>query len=741
MSSGPSPIPLPTAFSVPLLADINVPIPPTPLLGRDQELREVAELLDRDYRRVVTLLGPGGVGKTRLALEVIQRVKTEFADGALFVTLDSIQDPRQVPGAVGRALGVQESSGDGFVDLLAGVLAERHLLLVLDNMEHVIGAATWLADTIAHCPLLRVLVTSRRALNIGSEQQYRVAALPVPDDATDQTAAVALFIDRARSCNLDFVPDETTVATVIDICRRLGGLPLAIELAASRVGVLSPQALHARLTHQLALLAGGRGDVPVRLRSMRDAIGWSFDLLAPDEQRLFCRLSVFLGGFTLDAVQFAAAWPHSTPTTVDAFDTVRVLIDQSLLLTVPNADGPRFRMLETIREFGMQASDDGAARMHAEYYMALSESADRALMGPDQVAWLDRLEIEYANLQGALDWLEAHDRLADAVELTAHITFFISIRGHTVDFRQRLERWVVTPALGRTDRVRGLALMALGGLLQNTGDLARSLELLSEAVDVLHDAGDQWFEIKARDSLAETYDFVGDNERMREVAEGTIAMARQLGCHRSVSTNLSHLAMHAQRAGNMVGSRLLKDEAFYVAMENGDTWDLAYHLRDRAAAAWYGSRLEEAETTAEEARILFESLGATGDVPGVWLVLALIAHDRGDLDTASQRIATGSAIARVIGHQSWDVHWLNVVGSVIAARRRNFAGARGALVATLERTDPYLQPLEAAQCLGGFALLAVHAPEMSPRRCASGRRRTGCCMRRASTCSSPERIS
>ncbi|MGI8963658.1 MAG: ATP-binding protein, partial [Thermomicrobiales bacterium] len=413
----------------------------TQILGRENEIDRIVRLLDRDDLRLLTLLGPGGVGKTRLAQEVTRLVAPDFAHGVCFVSLASIRDPGLVPKAVAQAVGIQESSDRDAVELLAGLLAGRHLLLVLDNLEQVIAASGWLADLLARCSRLKVLVTSRIALDIAGEQRMVVPPLPVPSSAEevqDENAAVELFCQRARAVDLTFHLNNEHAGVVAEICRRLDGLPLAIELAAARVKVLSPEAILARLTNRLTLLTGGRRDVPDRLRSMRDAIGWSYDLLPVPDQRVFCRLSTFAGGFTLEAAAFVAAWPESRIADDAVMDGIGRLIDHSLIQPTTGGLDSRFQMLETIREYGLQeiatsGQDDLSHLAHAEYYRQLADQAQTALIGPDQATWLNRLDAELPNIRGAMTWLEAQDRLDDAILLNARIQWFLNIRGHSVE--------------------------------------------------------------------------------------------------------------------------------------------------------------------------------------------------------------------------------------------------------------------------------------------------------------------
>jgi predicted ATPase len=409
-----------------------LPIPRTTLVGRERELASVRDLLSRNGLRLVTLTGPGGIGKTRLALAVAEQLGDAFPDGIVFVSLAAIRAPELVPAAIAQAFDVREAGQQSFVDGIASAVGGQRLLLALDNFEQVLDAAPVVNELLDTCPRLTVLVTSRAALHLSGEQLVLVPPLRVPDpertlplDQLLQVDAVRLFVERARSARDDFALSDANVAVIGGICARLDGLPLALELAAARVRVLSPQALLAHLEHRLRLLTGGPHDQPARLQTLRDTIDWSYDLLSSDEQRLFRQLAVFVGGWTLEAAEAVCGGG------LDVLDGLDVLVDHSLVGQVELPDGPgRFGMLETIREYALElleASDEAAAirTRHANAYLALAEAqhpqmvahegtgeqysylaTTRADLGEHEFgAWLARLESEQDNLRAALAWL------------------------------------------------------------------------------------------------------------------------------------------------------------------------------------------------------------------------------------------------------------------------------------------------------------------------------------------------
>ncbi len=393
----------------------NLPAQPTLLIGRDQEVAAVCALLRGPEVRLLTLTGPGGTGKTRLGLQVAAELLDAFADGIYFVDLAPIRDANLVVSAIAQTLGLTGRGDQPLRDRVRAHLRDKRLLLLLDNFEQVLDAAPVVAELLAACPQLKVLVTSRMPLQLRGEQEIPVPPLALPDlhrlpelAALSQYAAVALFIQRARAVQLDFAVTNATAPAVAEICHRLDGLPLAIELVATRVKLLPIPALLARLDNRLKLLIGGARDLPARQQTIRTTIAWSYDLLTAAEQRLFRSLAVFVGGCTLDAATTVCNANSDLP--MDVVDGIAGLLNQSLLRQKEGTDGePRFWMLETIREYTVERLEgsgeaEAVRRRHAAYYLAFAEAAQPQLLGAERAGWLDRLEAEHDNLRGALGW-------------------------------------------------------------------------------------------------------------------------------------------------------------------------------------------------------------------------------------------------------------------------------------------------------------------------------------------------
>ncbi|MDX1530072.1 MAG: protein kinase, partial [Rhodothermales bacterium] len=430
----------------PARASSALPAPLTSFVGREVEVERLGRLLEA--ARLVTLTGPAGTGKTRLAVEAARRIEHGFADGAAFVPLAPVRDPALVPSALAQALGV-EASGPALPDALADALRGCELLLVLDNFEQVTAAAPAVGALLGACPRLRVLATSRVPLRLSGEREAPVPPLAVPEpEATPDPdgllahAAVRLFVERAQAVDPAFALTPENAAAVAALCARLDGLPLAIELAAARTKLFAPAALLARLGHRLDLLANRMHDRPARHHTLRQALAWSYDLLGPEEQRLYRRLGVFRGGCTIEAAEAVAGLDGAD----DVLDGLAALVDHSLLRTTTGADGePRFEMLETVRTFALERLAEAGERAeaqgaHAHHVLDLAERAAPELTGAEQGTWLDRLDAEHDNLRAALDAAEADGDTGLGLRLGTALWRFWLVRGHLAEGRRRLER-------------------------------------------------------------------------------------------------------------------------------------------------------------------------------------------------------------------------------------------------------------------------------------------------------------
>jgi predicted ATPase/DNA-binding CsgD family transcriptional regulator len=554
----------------------TLPTPLTSFVGREREVATVVELVRRPEARLVTLTGPGGVGKSRLALRVADEVEPGFADGVAFVALAPVADPALVVPTVAGALGVRElGSRRPLLDRLAAFLRRRDLLLLLDNLEHVVEAAPALAWLLGSCTRLCILATSRAALHVSGEHDFDVPPLACPDhEPLAQAAdlgdfeAVRLFVARARTAHAAFCLSDQNAAAVAAICRRLDGLPLAIELAAARVKALPPEAMLARLGSRLAMLTGGPRDQPARLRTMRDAVAWSYDLLPPEEQALFRRLTVFAGGFTLAAAE--AVGDEGTIPGLSVVDRIVSLVEKSLVRVVGEPLGePRYGMLEVVREYGLeQLADsgevDGARAAYAAYVLALAEANACGTGGPWRLDRLLRLEAELTNLRAALGWFRERGDGEGLLRLVAALGGFWYLAGPYAEARAWMDAALAAP--GGWSPARREALVGASSIATRQGDAASATALAEAALAGARTAGDRTGIARAFQTLSYAANLAGDSARALALAEENLAAHRAIGDD-WLPLALNRLGIECCLAGDLARAEAVLGEALAVARE------------------------------------------------------------------------------------------------------------------------------------------------------------------------------
>lgn len=626
-------------------AAINLPAPSTALVGRLDEITGVHALLSHDDVRLVTLTGAGGTGKTRLALAVAGSLSDTFSDGVTFVDLASLADPALVPAQIAQALRVREGPGQELVEHVIEFLADKCFLLVLDNFEQVVDAAPIVRKLLVACPLLKVLTTSRRRLDLEAEWLYEVPPLPFPDVARfphvselAKVDAVQLFVQRAQAAKPGFTLTDDNARAVAEICARLEGLPLAIELAAARVGALTPSELLSRLGRRLDLLTRNRRDAPSRQQTLRTAIAWSYDRLSSQEQALFRRLAVFAKGGTLEAVEVVGSAGGDLE--LDVLDGVAALVEASLLRQTEGPAGvSRYRMLETLREYGLEcltALGEAAAtrKSHADVYLALAEAAEPELSGSEQAVWLERLETEHDNLREALRWHQQSTETEAGLRLAATLWRFWNIRGHLTEGRA----WLLDAtdeAREVSSSIRAKALRASGLLACSQGDYLRAELLADRARELFLDLGDDQGTAQALNDLAAVARERGDADRAVRLAEESLALYQRACDDRGIASTSTNLGIMAQTRGDYQSAAERFQQSFEIYRRLGDDWSVAISLGNLGMIAQWQGQYDLAE---ERYRQSINARRRLGDKRGIALALGnlvtLLAECERDLEEA-----------------------------------------------------------------------------------------------------------
>jgi predicted ATPase/transcriptional regulator with XRE-family HTH domain len=668
----------------------NLPTSPTPLVGRETEVASVHAQLLHPATRLLTLTGSPGIGKTRLALEAGSDLVEHFDDGVYLVELAPISDPELVVPTIAQTLGVRELGGQEIGELLRRHVQGKRMLLVLDNFEQVLDAAPSIARLIEASPWLKVLVTSREALHVRGERRFPVPPLAVPDfhhaekvQALAANPSVALFVERAQAVRPDFTLTRANAQDVASICARLEGLPLAIELAAARAGLFSPEAMLAKLEHRLNLLTGGARDLPERQRALRSTIEWSYGLLNDREQDLFRMLAVFVGGCTVEAVQAL----YNAAGDVEPADTLsglQSLMDKSLLNVseVPRRQEgvgrePRFMMLETISEYAVErlrenTETEVVQERHAGYFLHLVEDAEPKLLGPQQMAWLNRLELEHDNIRAALHWVLESKAAETGLRLVGALRWFWTQRSHFTEGLRLARAVLAMPGAGARSAARAKALWSTGVLawLQHDPEARPYLE---ESVSIWREVGDKPGLGHALLMLGMAELQQGQTEKAHALQLETVAVFRAAGDRLGLSLALSALsntllALHdARESSSHAGykeHRAWLEESIQLARETGEMWNLALQLRGLGGIAMRQGGFTEARSLLQESLALHQEMGAKHEVAATAADLGQLAQLEGDLEAALEHYERSFDLYRECADKHGVVNSLAAIGGV-----------------------------------------------------------------------------
>jgi len=699
----------------------NLPAHPTALLGRERELAEVHRLFE-DGARLVTLTGPGGTGKTRLSLQVAADLIDNLEHGVFLVELAPISDPALVPSAIAQPLGVHDVGTRPILDSVREYLRARYVLLLLDNFEQIVAAGPVVGELLAACPGLTVLVTSREPLRVRGEHEYQVPPLALPEDQAGlapeslaRSPAVALFVERAAAIRAGFALTDENAHVVPQICARLDGLPLAIELAAARVRTLTPQAIAARLDRGLSLLTGGARDLPARQQTLRDAIAWSHDLLDDGERRLFRRLGAFVGGWTLEAAESVCDLDDLGMTVLDGLDS---LVLKSLVRQDADdaADVPRFRMLETIREYALERLETSGEvallrRRHAEFFLALAEQAGSRVERADGELWLSRLQADHDNLRSALTWSFSQDGdTMISLRIAGAMGRFWHIRSHVAEGRRWLDLALAASA-GTASTARAVACRGVGWLNHAQGELDRAAAFFDEALSLFRAFDDGRGIATVTGDLAIVLEQQGNTQAAMHLFEESLALYRAMGDANGVAIRLRMLGNYACAQGDFERASALLEESLGLQGQVGGAYSIALIVNGLALVALYRRDLERAQRLFEESLARFQGLEHTYGIAWALHYLGRVDHLRGDGDRAMARLAEGLRMRQALSDRPGIAGSLEGIAAVALARghveraARLFAAAarlRDAIHAPLSPAERLHHDLEVEAARAGF---------------------------------------
>ncbi len=625
-----------------------IPSQPDPLIGRESEVDELVALMRAPENRLVTLTGPGGIGKTRLGSQVVELLTKDFLDGAVFISLADVKSPHLVLSTMLLALRIEEKAERSPLDLLKATLHSQNLLLLLDNFEQIIEAAPQIAELLEFCPGLKMLVTSRAALHIKREREYPVSPLSLPDleilpdvEELGTCASVMLFLRRCQAIKHGFTITPANVRAIAEICVQLDGLPLAIELATARIRVLRPQELLARLHNRLPMLTEGPQDAPTRQRTLRATIEWSYNLLSPYERQIFQRLAIFAGGCSLHAAETLCKQIDGQEYEIQILDAISSLIDQNLL-TQTNLEQPevRFRMLETIREFGLERLYEGieaqpVQMLHAQYCLTLAEEIEPLLLGPHQALWTENLEQELANIRVALYWFlsqgEHGDGMEPALRLASALLRFWDMRGRRHEGWHLLERALASSS-STPVAIRVKALDAASMLAMNLNEQDRAMALSEEALRLCEQIDDRKGNARALLRLSKIHWSLGQYPQAKKCGEEARSLFEQIEDLTGIADSLENLSAVALDQGKYLQAQKLAHDCLILQQRLENKWGIAYALWLEGSSILFArENLDRARALLEESAHISREINHKGRLAYALITLGFVVFFQGEL--------------------------------------------------------------------------------------------------------------
>ncbi|HEU4463763.1 MAG TPA: tetratricopeptide repeat protein [Gemmatimonadota bacterium] len=639
----------------------NLPWQPTPLVGRAQEIAALTQMMEDPSARLITLTGPGGAGKTSLAIHVARAMLPGYPDGVFFVNLGTLRDAGLVGVTIARTIGIHVEAGEDVEEKLAEGLDRRRCLLVLDGFEAVLPAADRLSDLLERTEEVEILVTSRVVLQLRGERIFPVPPLAAPDAGSPagvtelmRYGAVDLFVQRAKDADPEFLLTDENRSAVAGICAGLDGLPLAIELAAARVRLLEPSMILSRLGQRFDLLRGGPRDLPERQQTLRRTFDWSYDLLSERERRLFRHMCVFVGGCSLEAIR--AVCYGEDESEAAALDELEALVDNSLLRNVATADeNPRFEMLDTIREYGRRLLEDGGElaalqKAHARYFLDLAERAERNLAGQGQAKLLDCLEPDFPNVQAVLDWALEWGEIEVAVRLGSALWWFMWLRGHFTEMRWRLDQALARRSL-LPPHLQANLLIARGAIASMDGEHERAMSLYQEALEVERERLDERQVTQVLRSMAFALSRRGEYERATDLLEESLTLARQLESASETSAALRGLGKMALHVRDYDHAEALYEEALSLGRRRGDRNAVAWALHGLGEVARHRGDYDRAGELLEQGIGVCRELESKPGIAYLRLASAHVARYQGDFVEARRRYEEALLLLSELGNR------------------------------------------------------------------------------------------